>query len=428
MAVTPRASITQRTQIAVETTYGVAAATNFRRLPTLMLTPNPEQEEHEYRTQGNKFPSIVVPNKEWNTSKGDGTISYGEAVYIFASLFGNTTPVAGTGTSSVWTFAPSNGGVDTPASFTMQHGDQNFGTQTLGNVITDLTLDISRAECKASISSIGRAFDNTVALAVLNATQTVTIGGAPTGGSFALTFKGQTATGIAFNAAAAAVQAALVALSTIGTGGVTVTGTGPYVVTFAGALASSAQPTITGSAAGLTGGAPTITITPTAGAGVTLVENIPVQPAQVAVYLDATYAGLGTTKLGGTLSAKFTLSGRWQPIWVVDSGLTSYGGLVEGEPKASVELLLIADAQAYALFTSYRAGTTVYIQVKAIGPAIAGGGTYTLTLNLPVEVAKLQEYKDEGGVYALGFEFRPIADATAGYPMQAAVINATATL
>ncbi|MGW4119889.1 hypothetical protein [Nocardia sp. NPDC004711] len=62
---------------------------------------------------------------------------------------------------------------------------------------------------------------------------TVTIGGSPTGGTFPLTFNGQTASGIAYNATAAAVQTALEALSSIGAGNVTVTGSagGPYTVT-----------------------------------------------------------------------------------------------------------------------------------------------------------------------------------------------------
>lgn len=62
---------------------------------------------------------------------------------------------------------------------------------------------------------------------------TVTIGGSPTGGTFPLSFGGQTASGIAYNATAAAVQSALEALSSIGSGNVTVTGSagGPYSVT-----------------------------------------------------------------------------------------------------------------------------------------------------------------------------------------------------
>lgn len=83
----------------------------------------------------------------------------------------------------------------------------------------------------------------------------VTISGAPTGGTFTLTYKTQTTAGIAFNAAAAAVQSALEALAAIGAGNVAVSGAvgGPYTVAFIGALAQDTS-ALTASGALLTGG------------------------------------------------------------------------------------------------------------------------------------------------------------------------------
>lgn len=99
--------------------------------------------------------------------------------------------------------------------------------------------------------------------------QSVTITGGPTGGTFTLTFSGQTTAAIAYNASAAAVQAALVALSTIGAGNVTVTGSagGPYTVTFVGALANTntAQMTATPSLTG--GSSPTVNVATVTGGG-----------------------------------------------------------------------------------------------------------------------------------------------------------------
>lgn len=102
--------------------------------------------------------------------------------------------------------------------------------------------------------------------------QQVGISGAPTGGTFTLTFNGQTTTGIAWNATATTVQTALRALSGIGSTGVNVTGgPGPgtaWVVTFAGALAATDVPVMTATSS-LTGGtSPAVTVTTTT-AGVT---------------------------------------------------------------------------------------------------------------------------------------------------------------
>jgi hypothetical protein len=88
--------------------------------------------------------------------------------------------------------------------------------------------------------------------------QTVTITGTPTGGTFTLSYDGQTTAGIAYNANAAAVQSALEALSNIGVGDVTVSGGAlpgtPVVVRFTGALERQDVDDMTANGAGLTGG------------------------------------------------------------------------------------------------------------------------------------------------------------------------------
>jgi len=92
--------------------------------------------------------------------------------------------------------------------------------------------------------------------------QTVTFGGAAaTGGTFTLTFNGQTTSAIAYNATAAAVEAALEALSTIGQGNVQVTGNagGPYTVEFVGQLANQNVSAMTIDVTSITNGGGTTT-------------------------------------------------------------------------------------------------------------------------------------------------------------------------
>lgn len=94
--------------------------------------------------------------------------------------------------------------------------------------------------------------------------QTVTITGTPTGGTFTLTFDGETTGPIDFDATNTEVDTALEALSNIGVGEVTVTGgPGPgsaFTVTFSTALGN--VPQMTASGAGLTGGtAPAVAVT-----------------------------------------------------------------------------------------------------------------------------------------------------------------------
>lgn len=85
--------------------------------------------------------------------------------------------------------------------------------------------------------------------------QTIEIDDDVSGGNFTLTYGGQTTGSIAYNASAAVVKAALEALSTLGLGTVTVTGSSPkWTVTFSGSLASTDVSMISGTNVDMTGG------------------------------------------------------------------------------------------------------------------------------------------------------------------------------
>jgi phage tail sheath protein FI len=123
-------------------------------------------------------------------------------------------------------------------------------------------------EGRALSALVGRArsagdWGNSISLRFLklagatNEVQTVSISGTPTGGTFTLTFNGQTTSSIAYNASASTVQTALQALSTIGSGNAVVSGgPGPgtaWVVTFQGTLQHTNVPAMTATSS-LTGG------------------------------------------------------------------------------------------------------------------------------------------------------------------------------
>jgi hypothetical protein len=94
-----------------------------------------------------------------------------------------------------------------------------------------------------------------------NEVQTLTITGSPTGGTYTLTYNGQTTSSIAYNATNSAIQTALLALSNLDTGDVVVTGSTPsYTITFGGTQQKKNVSQITATAS-LTGGTtPNITM------------------------------------------------------------------------------------------------------------------------------------------------------------------------
>lgn len=120
--------------------------------------------------------------------------------------------------------------------------------------------------------------------------QTITFGGTPTGGTFTLTFQGRTTAAITWSATNNTlrdnVDAALEALSTVGTGGVTTAvgtmtaGIGTLTATFTGGnLTKQLLSVMTADASLLTGTSPTVTV------------------AQTTPGVDAAYRGLGVGAL-----------------------------------------------------------------------------------------------------------------------------------
>lgn len=132
-----------------------------------------------------------------------------------------------------------------------------------------------------------------------NEQQTITIDAA--GGTFTITFGGQTTTALAWNAAANVVQAALEALSTIGTGNITVGLVGlVYTLTFRNALGNTNVAAVTTNAGSLSGGANTAVVATTV-PGVAAIGQL------VVVANGATVAGSSVNRLTLSRGAVLTL-------------------------------------------------------------------------------------------------------------------------
>src|SRR5579872_2343643 len=152
---TARATVVQRTQLGIESTYGTPVVASAR-MPALTIKPKPMAESMEYNTQGRSFASLVVPNREWSQASIEGPMTYSELPYLLNSLFQHGSPIAGAHSDYVWTHAPSLDSADTPEVFTIEHGDDSAnGIRMSGAVVTDLTLDMSRQECKLTGTMLG---------------------------------------------------------------------------------------------------------------------------------------------------------------------------------------------------------------------------------------------------------------------------------
>lgn len=158
---------------------------------------------------------------------------------------------------------------------------------------------------------------------------------------------------------------------------------------------------------------------------------VPILPKQLDVFMDATAAALGTTKLLRVLSGEWNLSDRFGPLWTLNSALGSFAAHVETDPTAELKLMFEADATAMGLLATLRAGDTKFIRLKGTGPSIYAGGapqSYSFQLDVAVKVNDANAFDDADGVFAIEWPFTVVHDDTWGKAMAAEVINKTTAL
>jgi hypothetical protein len=207
---------------------------------------------------------VVIAPGSSSTAVGGVALTAQEPGTLPNGLTGTLTPADRTlpWFSSATTVTPAGGGVDAEAT-----------SAFLIRLATEFRLSAPRPILPADFADFAKrdlAVDRATAIDLYvpgtDEVQTVSHNG--TGGTLTLTFEAQTTAAIAWNANAATVQAALVALSNVGPSDVIVTG-GPWPALmtfhFTGALGEANRTQMTSSAASLTPGGSTITHATTVG-------------------------------------------------------------------------------------------------------------------------------------------------------------------
>lgn len=326
-----RASIFQNVQIGVQSVAGTGVAAN-RKLNSVSIEPAVSAETNRYRAMGNKFPTLVVPQKELVTARLGGVQTYSELVYVLASLLNYAAPEQqGVTAAYKWTFAPATSAPDTVKLFTVEQGSSTRAHKFIDGLVTALELAFSRAGCEiAGGEMIGAGLQD----------------------------------------------------------GITMTGS------------------------------------PTS------IEQIPVLPTQVDVFLADTYAGLATADpLARAISVNWAMRDRFGPVFPLGTASgTGYAATVETEPTLECRLKLQADAEGMGLLSVLRAGASRFLRILATGENIASTYDYTLQIDTAVKVASVSEFSDEDGVFAIEWTLAGVHDPTWGKATQVEIINAISAL
>lgn len=223
----------------------------------------------------------------------------------------------------------------------------------------------------------------------INDVQTVTLTGANAGTTFTLTFGGQTTATIATNATASAVQSALQALSSVGSGNATVSGSagGPYTVTFTGALGGAPQTLMTAAGQGVNaqqsvtiGGSPTGgTFTLTFGGQTTsaIAYNASASTVQTALQALSTI-GAGNATVTGAAGGPWTVTFTGTLGNAAQTLMTASGASLT--PSGSVTVANVTTGSTPPTVTPVHT-TTGVLPINAVQSITVTGtaGTFTLT-------------------------------------------------
>ncbi len=421
----------QRSVVAPETTPGAGATpTTLLRASKLELAPRPEYTDIAHYGQLVPGDRVLV----YESAEGSlaGAPDYNEIGVWLAGRCGR--PVSTTLSTGVYRheFTIDTRNKINPRTYEMHFGSPDDAVSEAFQYVFLRAFGMSFTKKEVSMSGTGmgrRMIDRAQKLGGGgNAVQTLTLSGSPTGGNFTLRFKGAPTTSLSHNATNSAIQAALEALATIGAGNVAVTGSGPFTITFTGALAGKEQPLLEFTNA-LTGGtSPTPSISGTTKGGWVEYPSAPIVAGKAAVYLATTLAGLPAGKMSQLHKFGFEFTDSFDPVDLMDPDQVSFSDIAEKPHNIISSMGVTMDAGGQTLASVARSQDARYIRVAMTSDqVITSGNPYSLTVDF---YGKL---KDAGTVEAMGqvqgrnFTVETLYDNAWGQSGRIVLINAVAS-
>ena len=146
----------------------------------------------------------------------------------------------------------------------------------------------------------------------------------------------------------------------------------------------------------------------------TTVTEAPVLPTHLNVYVNSSFATIGTTKLTRDFNAVWRCNDVVGPVWPINSANASYASDVELAPTIECELTAEADTAGMAFLTNVRAGSTVYVRLEALSTVLAGAATafYKIWIDGAYKVSSMGGFDDSDGVKVINWTLTGVSEST----------------
>jgi hypothetical protein len=145
-------------------------------------------------------------------------------------------------------------------------------------------------------------------------------------------------------------------------------------------------------------------------------QDKPILPTHLDVFIDTTSAGIGVTKLTRDFNAVFRYNDARVPVWPINSANASFASDVQVEPTIQMELTMAADSSGMGYLTNARAGDTRYLRLSAVSTENAGATSakYDLKIDMAGKISNIAAFDDNEGVKVLTYTFDAIYDSAWG--------------
>jgi hypothetical protein len=334
-----------------------------------------------------------------------------------------------------WDFNPVSTGADpNTKTFTIEEGDAEAAMVAELLRFQSFGLNWNNDNLTMNGNLFGRfPLDNEAMTALSNEEQLITKSGTVTGGTFTITYSAQTTSAIAYNATNAVVLAALEALSNIAPGDVLLEGgpvnTTPLRIIFQGALKGANQTEITVDSGSLTGGGTYVPSTAVAGgAAITEIPQRPVSRMHLDVFVDDTFAGIGTTKVTQAYAGDINIGDKFQPFWSLNTDFESFADTVRVPAEVNSSFSTAHNAQSRTLFNAISANPWKFVRLRAVGENIGTSADETIQVDIAAKFGTPEKEEDANGVFGFKFNFNVLHNADMGGAYKIKVINRLTTL
>lgn len=428
------------TRLCRETSYGVAPGSPiYKRLNAFGIILGDTVEIDPFAPPGAMVPSVGLVNDIYGEGEVEGRLDFNGLAYPFCGILGepSITSLGGAPAAYRWQWAWNGRCPNRAVSFVVHSGFAASADVAPGWIFNTLEISGGRADgFEVSGDGFSKQLLHGQTLGGLTPErQTITASGSPSSGTFTLTFGGQTTTPIVYNPTAAVIDAALEALTSIGANGVIVGG-GPLPATpvtvdfiinpICGPGGDIPQLTVNN--ASLTGGTYAVaTTTPAADA----VVDIPAVPAGAIlgrVFIDNTWAALGTTKQLTCFEMDLAIGERMSRVRPINKERTSDSLIDVAEQEHTLALVLARNAAADAQLAKLVAGVPVFPRVEWEGATISGANMYLLQIDTCLLYTEVGLPDDTDNVSTKEFTGQLAIDNVSGNVIRVTLVNTLASL